>query len=519
MSQKDKCFDLIRKMSISEKGYFKRVSAVHAKGMKKDYFKLFDILESMDAYDTVVIRKKGGSRIYGQLANLKNYLYNQLLDSLQQYHTTDLSEINNLIGQVKILYHKGLKEQGEWLLKKAEELSTTHEKFQCLLQVKELEHFFLSEEGDKKSLIQKKEKLLLDFNQINLKLENLFEYYQLRAHLKLLILTTGSVRGKSDIQLYRELLKNPLLQRESNCLSITARYLFHSIKGMIYYYVQEIQAAYNNLKSATEILDSHPHLFEISDRIKTLQRKSAVGISLNDFETALDDLHRLRNLEVRHHQNRELIFQYSYLQEFTIFLMTGRLDEMEQLLPDFETEYNTYHGTLNKVFEIQLISRVSIFCFIEGRIDAALKWNELAMTLAPKNFREDLMIALKIQEVLIHLELQHFRLLKSLIIAAKKYIRVKQRGFDFEKQVLVLLEKLILMESAGDREALLKSEENEISRIFTGENKEVATTYLPVTYLYVWAWVVSKVKKSPLHAVYQAMAKKHQKLLSQQPGN
>ena len=50
METKDHLFELIKALSKSEKGYFKKVNAFHVKGDQNNYMLVFDTIDKMQVY-------------------------------------------------------------------------------------------------------------------------------------------------------------------------------------------------------------------------------------------------------------------------------------------------------------------------------------------------------------------------------------------------------------------------------------------------------------------------------------
>ena len=86
----DDIFELIQSLSPSERSFYKK-STRFQEGDKK-YVKLFDVLTQMDEYDETRILQKLEDVIHpSQFAQLKNYLYYDLLEVLDFYRNKKVS--------------------------------------------------------------------------------------------------------------------------------------------------------------------------------------------------------------------------------------------------------------------------------------------------------------------------------------------------------------------------------------------------------------------------------------------
>lgn len=103
-SGSDELFLLIKSLTPSEKGYFKKYAQRHV-SRKSNYLKLFDVLDNMEVYDEPIL-KKG----FKNLAVEKVYLFDMIMNSLMVSDEGDsvaVSIYRDLI-KVHLLIKKGL---------------------------------------------------------------------------------------------------------------------------------------------------------------------------------------------------------------------------------------------------------------------------------------------------------------------------------------------------------------------------------------------------------------------------
>ncbi|HUM47204.1 MAG TPA: hypothetical protein PLD84_09755 [Chitinophagales bacterium] len=495
METRDHLFELIKSLSKSEKGYFKKINSFHIKGTQNNYMLLFDTLDKMEEYDDRILKKLLHGRITAQLAFLKHYLYHQLLDALDQYYQSSNVEINKFICKVEILYKKGLTEQGRKLLDKALEFAWKKEKFSYLLQLTSLRYEFLADEENRDRLHLQKDQLNHDLTELRNKIDNLYEYHQLRIELNLLRAETGYARNKNQVVKYEELLQRPALATENAPLSGSAKYHFYSLRGIILNYTHQYVAAYESLQKAEALFTQYPVLFEesVSARIKTLQRKSAIAGTLGRFDTAMKDIQQMREVKATQEKYRALIFQNGFHQEFLIYLLTGKFSELLKRVPAFKEEYKLHSKRILKTFELQLLQRIGQACFIEAKFEDALNWINQAINTTPPAFRDDVVSGIKMDEILTHFELGNLRLVRSKIAAAEKYLRSKNKPFTFEIFLLSFLEKLLESPDPESSKEQWKKAHTYLRTTFNDSEESV-----PVKYFYIDAWMESKIKGLPL---------------------
>ena len=107
----DNLFQLIKSLTISEKGYFIKFASRHVIGEENKYLMLFDFINKQNSYDEDALKERfKNEKFVKQLTTAKNYLTNMILRSLENYHCSDSvdSRISNLINQYRILFQKTL---------------------------------------------------------------------------------------------------------------------------------------------------------------------------------------------------------------------------------------------------------------------------------------------------------------------------------------------------------------------------------------------------------------------------
>ncbi|MEO6168705.1 MAG: hypothetical protein ABIO98_14395 [Chitinophagales bacterium] len=461
----------------------------------------------MEEYDDRILKKQLDGKITAQLAVVKHYLYHQLLDALDQYYQSSNVEINKFICKVEILYKKGLTEQGRKLLDKALEFAWKKEKFSYLLHLTSLRYEFLADEENRDRLRLQKDQLTKDLTELRNKIDNLYEYHQLRIELNLIRAETGYARNKEQVMKYYELLDRPVLADECAPLSGSAKYHFYSLRGIIQNYTHQYVAAYQSLQKAEALFSEYPALFEesVSARIKTLQRKSAIAGTLGRFDTAMNDIEQMRAVKAVHEKYRALIFQNGFHQEFLIQLLTGKFSELLKRVPAFKEEYKLHSRRILKTFELQLFQRIGQAYFIEGKFEEALGWINQAINTTPPAFRDDVVSGIKIDEILTHYELGNPRVVLSKIAAAEKYLRSKNKPFTFEIFLLSFLEKLLELK---DQKAIKEQWEKAHAYLRATFNDSIES--VPVKYFYIDAWMESKITDSPLAPILKKQVQQFQ---------
>lgn len=137
-------FSFIHSLTPSEKRYFKLYAQRQVQGRDTNYLKLFEAINNQEKYDEEELLKKFRKESFvKQFAVTKNYLFNMLLKSMQEYNEENFIEwkIRNMFLQVKILASKGLDMEAAKLIKKTKELAFQYEYYHVIMDVLHIEKY------------------------------------------------------------------------------------------------------------------------------------------------------------------------------------------------------------------------------------------------------------------------------------------------------------------------------------------------------------------------------------------
>lgn len=128
MQQNDQLFELIKSLTAHEKGYIRRMAALHHQEATSKYIRLFDAIDRQQVYDEAALRKKlAKEKFSSNFSGAKNYLQTVILRHLESYDTSVQSEVRSLLTQYGILRRKGMLALGYKHLRKAFQLCEENE--------------------------------------------------------------------------------------------------------------------------------------------------------------------------------------------------------------------------------------------------------------------------------------------------------------------------------------------------------------------------------------------------------
>src|SRR4051812_42511170 len=219
-------FQLIKKLSPNEKGYFKKVSKTHSTSGVSVYVRLFDLLDKQTHYNKQEVDKFfGNKKTIAQLPVLSNYLYYLLLDTLDEFHSgkTMESKLKKLIANAEQLYNKGLYEQARIIINKIRVKAEQGENFSMVLQIYSFEGKLALVEQDIENLNKHADGLNASQKLVHEKYKNYSEYRQLVSQVFYLSKKSGRhLKSEKDQVELERIMKHTLLSNRKFALSIPA---------------------------------------------------------------------------------------------------------------------------------------------------------------------------------------------------------------------------------------------------------------------------------------------------------
>jgi len=223
--------------------------------------KLFDIIEAQADYDELaVIDQLKGDAYAKNLTKNKNYLYDQIAFSLYNYHLkwSSNAQLMQKVRIIEIFIEKQLFVQAFKLLRNAKKKAYEYELYTELYLLIALEkripmHHRVLDYYSNIDLLKEQKKALRFTSNIND-----FEscYARFLEESENIVMMSGETQQKY----YLKFLKEPLLAKESNCLTAKSLISFHIIVGNCHFRMRNHKMAYGHIKKTIEIFQAQKHL-------------------------------------------------------------------------------------------------------------------------------------------------------------------------------------------------------------------------------------------------------------------
>ncbi len=520
MRPSDHLFDLIRSLNPSEKRHFKLYAQRHILGEENNYLKLFDAIDKQSEYDEAALKKKFRlEKFVQQIHVAKNYLYNLVLKSLNEYHTVDSTNIQlrELLSSGEILFGKGLYKQASKILIKLKEKAYRYEKQIYVLEVVVLENkiaFALQDmEAAKKVIIKgakEEEQLLLDYQSAR-------QYKYLSDKLKIFIKTKGTAKGEEDTSELESIIEHPLLNNEQNAISYSTKYSFFHVFSNYFSVKEDYKSAYPYCNKLVDLIESNPEQITKNPQAYLLALNHLLAIlkelrSFDEFETALKKLKSVQS-KTLHFQSRA--FAYTFIHEWNLAFYTGKYQHCISLIPFLEDGLQKHENLITSDLKLLFYFNVFYGYFVLAQYQQAIKWLNKILNDKRTEIRQDIRNFGMVVNIILHFEMKDYDLLEYLIRSAQRLFEKEKDAHKFELLVLLNIKRLIKGHSADEERKMFIKLRNKL--LFTNlENYLIAfsrgsSEKIILNTFDILSWLESKIENRPFASVLYEKEKDLQK--------
>ena len=492
-------YALIRSLSRAEKKHFKLFASKHVVGEKNNSLKLFEAIEKQDVPDEDKIRRLfKGEKFIQHLPIVKNYLYNLILDSLQIYHQ-DLSpdlELKKMLGQVEVLYYKGLYNNCEDLLKKIEERATELEKFESASEVHVWRRRIMLNSAFAGST---ERSVFLSFqtsDSIKRKIINRDEMDKLRVQLSFLTSTIGRCRSREQKEKYDSILKHFFLTGEGDATCFFSKEMFNWLHMTYHFYVTDNRRkVFEYAQRRLQVFENDPErISQAPDRyISALQDFLVPCQQLKMYSTIRNGIEKMRKLDVLlgsgiNPMLRTRLFHLSYGTELGLYVDLGDFHKISEVASNIEQGIEEYRDRINNRALFLLCYNVAYLYFGIGEYKKAVHWLNKILN-STQDIREEYVCVSKILNLIIYYE-QEDILLPHVVVSTYRYLIKRNRKYRSESVLIDYLRKLSTLLSREKEVVLFKKMRSELL-VFVRDPFEKAL----FEYFDIISWLDSKIEK------------------------
>lgn len=510
-------FQLIKKLSPNEKGYFKKISKVHSMDGNNVYMRLFDILDKQEEYDKkkidVHFRDK---KTIAQLPVLSNYLYYLILDTLEEFNSgkTIESKLKKLISNAEQLYIKGLHEQARVLINKARTKAEMAEKFLLTLEIYVFEGRLALLEENIGNLSTYATALEVSRKTVMEKFQNYTEYRQLVSRVFYLSKSSGRhLKSEKDQQELERIMKHPLLSDKKFALSISALFNFF----LLHSYYHDIKKNRDIAKSIAfnmerlNLLEAHPDYVSQSpvlyfSVLHNLLLNAGETFNLDLFKRLLEKVKNANTIlrtkptpEVEKFRNI-IYLKYSIFQSF----ISADFQEGIQFIKGKENLYYELHKDMSEEEGLVYCHNVYSLFFGVGDFKKSLYWINKFLQSGQEMLRTDLWVHVNWTNVCIQIELKNFEFAGSLLQSFIRFLNKHPNEFSFEKDFAKTL-KSYIDAALNDKQQEQLTKLKKLNALLGSYKKSGFVS--DADFVFLFPWTKSKIEKRSFLDVYKKSLK------------
>lgn len=445
---KEPLFELIKSLTPSEKGYYKKYfSAEGSKQTKGANTLLFDFIDSQEEYDEEKLKKKfRNEKFLTYLPVAKKNLYEQILKMLNNFNgaINIYEQTEELLKHSAILIAKGHGKHGAKYISKAKELATEGEYFSRLIDILNKEQhnaIALPATEEKENLLKK---LNGDLNKTLKQLENFQQYLALYFRQMEITGRSYQIRDSETANAHEEIMQHALMQNENLALSVKAKLYFYHNRFIYFSVHHQEKNAYEIAKKMLALCESsviytrHDPFPYLTAYLYVLNGASRTG-HIQEHEMYLD---RFKKLSFENNAEQLFHFMYLYKNALAFYAETLRENEFREAMEQAKTGLKKYGAQIRYDYFLVIIYESVKGLLIFGDYKNAIDWLELYRNSPRKNIRNDSQVGLYFELLIAHFELKNYVLVNNLIIPVYRFILRTGQQSRIEKIALRTFRKM-----------------------------------------------------------------------------
>lgn len=438
MSTKRKqLYDLILKMTASEKRYFKIYANRHVVGDENGYVLLFDIISDMikkkEVYSELTLANRFKNKLPSKrLDQYKSNLYKKILDCLIEFNKEDTLDfkLRSIATKADILNQKGLPYQALKFIQRGIAQSEEYEKWYFLLAFLELENS-INYSLQRLSSGHEQQQLIIT------KALNLRKFQDLQSKMWEIYLERGLPSNAEDLARYEEIISNELMKKEEHALSYKAKTIYFYLLQFYYGMKENISESCAYGEKLILHLESEPRFIKENGDMyfrANINLQFAL-LRLERFKKILVLIQNCRKEFKHSNGNKALVASIGlslYINEYKSLFGLNPQHDMHGLINRMRDHFNQYETLLNEPSKYLYYWHNAIYHFNLKQYSESLEWINLVQSVK-SDFREDIQALSRILLLIIHFELGNKMYLDSCLKSTYRFLKKKNRYYDIEK--------------------------------------------------------------------------------------
>lgn len=439
-----KLFELIHSLSGSEKRYFKIFAAKSQAGNVK-YMQLFDIIDTQVTYDEAAIK----SFIYDTItfetrkfSELKNYLYELILRSLQSYDekTSVDFKLKNMLANVRVLAKRSFYKDAKSILAKARKIAEQYEQFLVILEIIAWEKRIAYAESNISFLDKHLENLNTVEQESIQKLQNELDYWNIYFNLLINSKKEATLRSEEKKQWLNRFFDSDFLIQNLVLPTFQSNILYHRSYGYYYFSIGDYQQFYKQNNILIGLMESNKKRLkeDPSHYISVINNQIFACGMLRKYNEVDNNLEKLKAVKAQTVDDNFKIFTQYYLNKLVLCIESGNFEQGQTIITAREKEIIAFK---KPIFKENFYLLYAYIYFGLKNFDESLIWLNELLDMPKTIVRKDLQSVARIIYLIVHYEIGNYILLESLLRSTYRYLRKQDRFHGFESSILKFIRK------------------------------------------------------------------------------
>ncbi len=493
----DTLFQLIKSLEKGEKRHFKLYVNRNASGTDLKVVELFDALDKLESYDEKLLLKRLKTIQKPQLANVKNHLYKQLLESLRLLKSNDSLDlqISEQLDYAHILYKKGLFNHAEKILEKVKELARTNHKViqvhQALALEKRLETLHITRNKTSRAM-----EIAQETNELLEHMNNLAKLSNMVILIQNWFINHSFCRTKEDLIAFDSFLLLHMPKVRLERLEFYEQMYWLQTQSMISFIKQNYLQHYKQAQRLVHLFATEPMMkrVETGNYIKALHSLLNVLFYLRydtAFAKVLGEFEEFgRTDRVQLHDNFRLqVYVYLTSAKLNLALLTGTFDAGIKLVENIEKTISEDSLFIDDHRIKILRYKIAILYFGAGNHSKSIDYLQQVIQVNSL-VSSELQCYARLVHLIAHYELGNYSLVEYLTKSVYRYMSKMKYLSKVETAMFRFLKKSLQIprhKLRAEQEALLEQ-----IKILEKQPSEARS----FTYLDISSWLESKLQRT-----------------------
>ncbi|MBI2268724.1 MAG: hypothetical protein HYU69_00025 [Bacteroidetes bacterium] len=447
----DPLFRLIKSLTKSEKRYFKLYVSRHLIKDFSHYITLFDAIENQENYSEKDIYKDL-SGVIKNIPSTKYHLYQKILESLELFDKGKQidSVIMQGIGHITILINKSMYEDAYSRLLRIKKTAYTSERFELILYIAQLERRILLRYFiNRKQVNSRIFKLLEEEKNIHRLLSTENEYKQLAHKVEMHMKEKGNeLRSGKEKKLFDDIIRHPLMNDETITTTSFSKKLKYFIFQNYYFLIGDHAKAGTYALKGLALIETKlnkNNKQEVAAYIDSIGNLLLDQILTKNHIEALNTIKKIKSIPSAFNLKETddayiKVIQYGYIEELSLLNHMGQLANGMTAGNQFLPTFLKFKNKMAKEYLLVFIGNYAYTCFGVGYYKESLHWINELFNLPKEMFREDIMISMKILNLINNFELKNYDHLEYMNLAAQRYFKKQKKVYKVESIIVSFIQ-------------------------------------------------------------------------------